>query len=100
MDISPNDLQNRMAERDEERQRQKAKRNLILRNMLNAVFILLALITMTCIGLYWKEPETPAWCYQLGIVAVIVKMCEALLRMPGLGHQPRKNQLNRHRRRF
>ena len=56
MDISPNNLQNRMAERDEERQRQKAKRNLILRNMLNAVFILLALITMTCIGLYWKEP--------------------------------------------
>lgn len=62
----------------------KETRLLKVRNILNLIFILLAFITMVSIGWYLTQDAIPSWCYLLGIIAVIVKMCEAALRMPSL----------------
>ena len=82
---------------EEEARRQKVQNNLFLRNILNLLFILLALVTMAGIGyFFFSGKDTPMWCYYLGIVAVIVKMCESMIRMPWLH---KSNGIPTHRRR-
>ena len=91
------DILERLAHPEREHARKKMSRILLIRNILNILFMLTALATMICIGLHFNEPETPLWCYVLGIVAVIIKMCEALLRMPGIT-KPRKSHFDRRSR--
>lgn len=54
---------------------------LILRNILNAVFMLLAAVTM--IGI-WAYPEYTNQWYIIGLVAVCIKIVEVMFRMPGM----------------
>ena len=65
----------------EERQRIKERKMLMLRNILNAIFMLLAAATM--IGI-WCFPEfTNKW-YIIGLIAVCIKIVEVMFRMPGM----------------
>lgn len=64
----------------QEERRQKAK-NLFLRNILNSIFILVALAAM--IGILVDNNHIMIW-YGVGLFAVLIKMVEVLLRMPGL----------------
>ena len=48
----------------------------------------LAVVAMAGIGFSWGSDNTYAWAYGVGIVAVLIKMVEALLRMPGLLRKP------------
>lgn len=81
-----------------EKEDRKSRRLWLIRNVLNLLFIIMAIITMVCIGMHFGEDETPMWCYLLGIIAVIIKMCESLLRMPGLRRNS-GNPYRTHRRR-
>ncbi len=66
------------------RQAQRKRRmthNLFLRNILNSIFIIVALVAM--IGILVDNTRTMLW-YSVGLFAVIIKMVEVVLRMPGI----------------
>ena len=72
----------------EERQRIKERKMLMLRNILNAIFMLLAATTM--IGI-WCFPEYTNQWYIIGLIAVCVKIVEVMFRMPGMKKTRNKN---------
>ena len=61
--------------------RQRITRNLFIRNILNALFIIVALVAM--IGIIVAKEHVMVW-YSVGLFAVIIKMVEVMLRMPGI----------------
>ena len=65
----------------DEKRRQKERKMLILRNILNAVFMLLAAVTM--IGI-WAFPEYTNQWFMLSLVGVCIKIVEVMFRMPGM----------------
>jgi hypothetical protein len=65
----------------DERQRMKERKMLLLRNILNAVFMLLAVVTMIGVGVF---PEYTNQWYIIGLVAVCIKIVEVMFRMPGM----------------
>lgn len=67
-----------------EEERRKMNRNLFIRNIINSVFIILAIIAMIGITLTDSQSPSHLWWYGLGLLAVIIKMVEAVMRMPGL----------------
>ena len=64
----------------------------MLRNVLNTVFILLALIAMVCIGLgkFQHHGSLMQMGLIIGIVAVLVKMVEATMRLSTMRRKPRQ----------
>lgn len=68
------------AERAQKETRHMSK-NLFIRNVLNTLFILIALIAM--IGIMLDKSHPMIW-YAVGLFAVLIKMVEVMLRMPGL----------------
>lgn len=67
----------------------KAKdKTLFVRNILNSVFIIMALVAM--VGVLVAKPGTDALhiSYGLGITAILVKMAEVMMRMPTMLRKP------------
>ena len=85
------DILERLAHPEREQERRKMSRMLYIRNVLNSVFILLSVIAMIGIGLSWGG-VTPSWCLIIALIAVIVKMAEAALRMPSMLRKPQKSK--------
>ena len=85
------DILERLAHPEREQERRKMSRMLYIRNVLNSVFILLSVIAMVGIGLSWGD-VTPSWCLIIALIAVIVKMAEAALRMPSMLRKPQKSK--------
>ncbi|MDO4210799.1 MAG: hypothetical protein Q4D23_03650 [Bacteroidales bacterium] len=81
--LSQKEIDRQIAE--EKRQRKM----LIIRNWLNGIFILLALVAIVGIGFWWFNHNETLYYYSCGIavVAVIIKMAEALFRMPGFANK-------------
>ena len=75
------DILERLRHPEREAERRKDQKLLFLRNVLNSVFILLAVIAMVGIVLCESSEGLMKW-YILVFVAVIVKMVEVALRMP------------------
>ena len=78
-----NDILERLEHPEREPERRKMTRNLFIRNILNSVFILMALVAMVGLLVVKQQPYL-MWCYWLGLFAVIVKMAEVALRLPGM----------------
>jgi len=78
-----NDILERLRHPEREAQRHKMSRSLFVRNILNGVFIILAIIAMTGIVATGKNGNIMIW-YALGLFAVVIKMVEVVLRMPGM----------------
>ena len=78
-----NDILERLRHPEREAERRKVTRNLFIRNILNSIFILLAIIAMIGIVFSEKMGNIYIW-YGLGLFAVLIKMVEVMLRMPGL----------------
>ena len=76
------DILERLRHPERETERRKMSRNLFLRKILNLLFILLAVVAMGGILLADAKNMMP-W-YIVGLFAVIVKMVEVMLRMPGI----------------
>ena len=71
-------------EKDELQAMRRERRNLIIRNWLNGLFIVLALITIVGV-LYFRAGERGlTLSYGIAILAIIVKMVEAIFRLPGV----------------
>lgn len=66
-----------------EENRKKMTRNLFVRNILNALFMILALAAMTGIVATAADSRGRTISYLVGLTAVAVKMVEVMLRMPG-----------------
>lgn len=62
-------------------QKRRMTHNLFLRNILNSIFIIVALVAM--IGILVDNTRAMLW-YSVGLFAVIIKMVEVVLRMPGI----------------
>lgn len=75
------DILERLRHPEREHERQKTSRNLFVRNILNTLFILLAVIAMIGIVATPKGNGLMKW-YAVGLFAVVVKMVEAVMRMP------------------
>lgn len=88
------DILERLKHPENEGERRKMDRMLYIRNVLNSIFILLALIAMGGIGLHLGKTP-PIWCYILALVAVIFKMAEAALRMPSMLRKPKQPRSRR-----
>jgi hypothetical protein len=71
-------------EKDELKAMRRERRNLIIRNWLNGLFIVLALIAIVGV-LYFRAGERGlTLSYGIAILAIIVKMVEAIFRLPGV----------------
>ena len=72
---------------------------LFLRNILNSIFIILAILAMVGVLIFKSGTLWLSVSYGVGIVAVLVKMVEVMLRMPGMKKQePRYKSRLRTRR--
>lgn len=63
---------------------QRANRNLFVRNWLNGIFMLMAVVAMAGLLVFSNSEKGTMACYGLGLLAVLVKMVEVVMRMPGL----------------
>lgn len=71
-------------EKDELQAMRRERRNLIIRNWLNGLFIVLALIAIVGV-LYFRAGERGlTLSYGIAILAIIVKMVETIFRLPGV----------------
>ncbi len=77
------DILERLRHPEREAERKKMSTNLFIRNILNSVFVLLAIIAMIGIVATDEDGNLMMW-YGLGLFAVVIKMVEVVLRMPGL----------------
>lgn len=78
------DILERLRHPEREAGRRKVGKDLMVRNILNSVFILLAVVAMTGIVVAsYTDRSLMVW-YGLGLFAVLIKMIEVVLRMPGL----------------
>lgn len=77
---------NPLSDREMERQLSAMRRErkmLVIRNWLNGIFIVLALVAIVGV-LIFKGGERGLYVsYGIAVLAVIIKMIEALFRMPG-----------------
>ena len=80
---SEEDILERLKHPEREVERRKMSRNLFIRNILNSLFIILAIVAMVGIVLAEKGDKLMLW-YGLGLFAVVIKMVEVVLRMPGI----------------
>ena len=71
-------------EKDELQAMRRERRTLIIRTWLNGLFIVLALIAIVGV-LYFRAGERGLpLSYGIAILAIIVKMVEAIFRLPGV----------------
>ncbi len=74
----------RQKQRDELQELRRQHRILVIRNWLNSIFIVLALLAIASV-LYFKAGERGLMIsYGIGVLAVLIKMVEAMFRMPGI----------------
>ena len=77
------DILERLKHPEQEADKRKISKNLFVRNILNSLFILIAVIAMIGITVSDKEGSHLMTWYGLGLFAVVVKMVEVMLRMTG-----------------
>ena len=78
-----NDILERLRHPEREAKYRKISKILFIRNILNSIFIILAIIAM--LGIIFSEGINNVYIwYGCGLFAVIIKMVEVVLRMPGL----------------
>ena len=74
----------RKKQRDELQELRRQHWILVIRNWLNSIFIVLALLAIAGV-LYFKAGERGLMIsYGIGVLAVLLKMVEAMFRMPGI----------------
>mgnify|MGYP003356875684 FL=1 len=74
----------RQKQRDELQELRRQHRILVIRNWLNSIFNVLALLAIAGV-LYFKAGERGLMIsYGIGVLAVLIKMVEAMFRMPGI----------------
>lgn len=79
--LSEKEIQRQIAE--EKRQRKM----LIVRNWMNGIFILLSIISIIGVLVFKANDVRLYYSYGIATVAVIIKMIEALFRMPGFANK-------------
>lgn len=83
-----NDILERLRHPEREAERRRPSRDLYLRNVLNSIFIIVALVAMVGILIANIQGTSTRWCLIVGLIAVLIKMLEVMIRMP---HMLRKN---------
>lgn len=71
----------RLRHPEREGERRRTSRNLFIRNILNSIFILMAIVAMIGMLVTPKGQSQQFWLL-LGLLAVLLKMVEVMMRMP------------------
>ena len=71
------DILEQLRQSRQARQKRRMTHNLFLRNILNSIFIIVALVAM--IGILVDNTRTMLW-YSVGLFAVIIKMVEVVIK--------------------
>ena len=77
-----NPLSEREIQRQVEEQRRE-RRTFIIRNWLNGIFIVLSLIAIVGVMVFKGGERGLYISYGIAVLAVVIKMVEAMFRMPG-----------------
>lgn len=77
------DILERLKHPERETERRKMSRNLFVRNILNSLFILMAVVAIVGVLVVSNSSPYLNWFYGLALIAVLIKMVEVFLRMPG-----------------
>lgn len=72
-----------IAKQIEEQKRER--KMLVVRNWLNSIFILLSIVAIIGVLVFKGGEPGLYYSYGIAVVAVIIKMVEAMFRMPGIG---------------
>lgn len=81
-------------EANRQRKRRTGDRQFVVRQLLNAVFILLAIAAMVGLAMGWTG-QRPTWTFHVMTVAIIIKMVEAAIRMPNMMRKPQQPKRNK-----
>lgn len=65
-------------------ERRRQRRNLMIRNWLNGIFMLLAVVAIIGVCVFDAKDRRLFWSYGVGVLAVLIKMVEAIFRLPGV----------------
>ena len=68
----------------------KERRLLFVRNIVNGIFMLLAVVAMVGIVVFSNSETGTMWSYCIGLVAVLVKMVEVCMRLGKMKKQTRR----------
>ena len=82
------DILERLKHPEREKERHRPNQRLFYRNIINGTFILLAAVAMIGLGVSWTGATSPTWCYALALVAVFIKMIDAVMRIPDMLKRP------------
>ena len=74
----------RKKQRDELQELRRQHRILVIRNWLNSIFIVLALLAIAGVLYFMAGERGLMISYGIGVLAVLIKMVEAMFRMPGI----------------
>lgn len=74
----------RKKQRDELQELRRQHRILVIRNWLNSIFIVLALLAIAGVLSFKAGERGLMISYGIGVLAVLIKMVEAMFRMPGI----------------
>lgn len=74
----------RKKQRDELQELRRQHRILVIRNWLNSIFIVLALLAIAGVLCFKAGERGLMISYGIGVLAVLIKMVEAMFRMPGI----------------
>lgn len=96
MNTEDTDILERLKHPEREAGRRKMSRNLYVRNVLNSIFILLALVAMVGVLVADSQGGIPSWCMIVALIAVMIKICESAMRMPTMLHKPRTSRFGAH----
>lgn len=78
---------NPLSEKEIQRQideQKRARKMLTIRNWLNGIFIVLAVIAIVGVLMFKGGEPGLYYSYGIAVLAVIIKMVEAIFRMPGI----------------
>lgn len=79
--LSEQEVERQIAEQKHER------KMLVIRNWLNSIFIILALIAIIGVLIFKSDDPMLYYSYGVAVIAVIIKMIETIFRMPGIGRK-------------
>lgn len=78
------DTHSKDAFQDELQAKKKQRRNFIIRNWLNGIFIVLSILAIIGVMIFDAGEPQLYISYGIAILAILIKMVEAVFRMPGV----------------
>ena len=77
-----------------ETERRREDKTLFIRNILNGIFMILAVVAMVGVLVFSESRRGTLFSYAPALLAVVIKMVEVMMRMPGMMRKPSATRFN------